>query len=125
MHMLVFSRSGFGRGLRGLLVAVMAMAAGVSINGQEAAAAEAPAGGALDRPAASQLLQERFEGAGVASAYILLAHCCHAHAYYPYDRYCCHGAAVRPRVYVNPYGSVRRQSRRVGRRTARRVGRRR
>ena len=125
MHMSVFGWSGFGTSVRGLLVAVMVMATGVSINGQETAAVEAPADGAVGQPAASQLLRERLEGAGAASAYILLAHCCHAHPYYPYDRYCCHGAAVRPRVYVNPYGSVRRQSRRVGRRTARRVGRRR
>lgn len=125
MHMSVFGRSGFGMIARGLLVTALVVTGAVSIDGKRAAAAEAPAGGALDLPAASQLLRERFEGVGAQSARIILAHCCHAHAYYPYDRYCCHGAAARPRVYVNPYGSVRRQSRRVGRRTARRVSRRR
>ena len=116
---------GLGVSARRALVAVIVLAVGLLIGGQQASAAEAPASDAAGQSDVSRLLRDRVEGAATASDYIVLAHCCHAHPYYPYDRNCCHGPAVRSRVYVNPYGSVRRQSRRVGRRTARRVSRRR
>ncbi len=66
-------------------------------------------------------------GDRTSAAGIELAHCCHAHRYAPFDRYCCHGPSSRVvvrRGYVGP-ASVRGSARRTARRTSRRVGRRR